>query len=104
MDNLLYNWVLHNADHNRGRIGYFVTAGLMSRVQAEKLAEQTHARLVMPILESAQVQLTALTDICPDCKRDKAHSAHDIAVGLCPKWYAIRDEEADRDCLLHTIY
>lgn len=37
-------------------------------------------------------------DICPDCGRKKAKSADDCAAGLCPKWYAIRDKEAAKDC------
>jgi hypothetical protein len=37
-------------------------------------------------------------DDCHDCGRGKAHSANDCAAGLCPKWYAIRDPDADDDC------
>lgn len=35
---------------------------------------------------------------CPECGRKKAKSADDCAAGLCPKWYAIRDKEAAKDC------
>lgn len=38
---------------------------------------------------------------CPDCGRAKARNATDAANGLCPKWWAIRDEAADRDCRNH---
>lgn len=41
-------------------------------------------------------------NICPDCKRVKAQSAGDAARGLCPKWWAIMDEMAERDCCSHT--
>jgi Fe-S cluster biosynthesis and repair protein YggX len=37
-------------------------------------------------------------DKCPDCGRQKAQSADDCAAGLCPKWYAVRDKEAEDDC------
>lgn len=39
-------------------------------------------------------------DNCPDCGRDKAHNVRDILVGACPKWYAIRDPDAEKDCKL----
>lgn len=38
---------------------------------------------------------------CPDCGREKAHSADDMAAGLCPKWYAKHDAEALTDCEDH---
>ena len=41
-------------------------------------------------------------DKCPDCKRQKAHSVHDVLVGWCPKWWAIRDQEAINDCIAHN--
>lgn len=39
-----------------------------------------------------------VSETCPDCGRKKAHSAQDMQDGLCPKWYAITDKEADEDC------
>jgi len=39
-----------------------------------------------------------MDDICPECGRKKAHSAEDVSRGLCPKWWAIRDPEAEEDC------
>lgn len=37
-------------------------------------------------------------DTCPDCLRRKAHNVDDARNGLCPKWWAIRDQAADDDC------
>lgn len=37
-------------------------------------------------------------DKCPDCGRTKAKDAYDCGMGLCPKWYAIRDADAEHDC------
>ena len=37
-------------------------------------------------------------ELCPDCGRVKAKNAHDAANGLCPKWWGIRDADADKDC------
>lgn len=47
---------------------------------------------------------------CPDCNRPKARDVHDAATMIgypsrgvfCPKWWAIRDPEADRDCERHA--
>lgn len=39
---------------------------------------------------------------CPDCGRPKAKNAGDAARGLCPKWWAIRDEMAAKDCDAHA--
>lgn len=39
---------------------------------------------------------------CPDCGRRKAFTATDAAQGLCPKWWAVRDEDAERDCTRHA--
>lgn len=41
-------------------------------------------------------------DVCPDCKRGKAKNVADAAAGLCPKWWAVRDEMADQDCARHA--
>jgi ribosomal protein L37AE/L43A len=35
---------------------------------------------------------------CPECGRPQAESAADIISGACPKWYAVRDQEAKEDC------
>jgi hypothetical protein len=35
---------------------------------------------------------------CPDCGRPKAKNVIDIIKGFCPKWYAIRDPDAEYDC------
>lgn len=35
---------------------------------------------------------------CPDCGRKKARSPQDMIMGFCPKWYAVTDAEADKDC------
>lgn len=35
---------------------------------------------------------------CPECGRVKARSIEDVSAGLCPKWWAIRDPEAEADC------
>jgi hypothetical protein len=35
---------------------------------------------------------------CPDCGREKAKNAYDAMAGLCPKWWAVTDEMAQRDC------
>lgn len=35
---------------------------------------------------------------CPDCGRSKAKDAYECGAGSCPKWYAIRDADAERDC------
>lgn len=37
-------------------------------------------------------------DKCPECGRQKAHSVHDALGGYCPKWWAVRDQEAENDC------
>jgi len=37
-------------------------------------------------------------EICPDCGRTKANSDEDCGNGLCPKWYATRDPDAEYDC------
>jgi hypothetical protein len=37
-------------------------------------------------------------DICPECGRKKAHNLQDVMDGLCPKWWAIFDEAAEKDC------
>jgi hypothetical protein len=37
-------------------------------------------------------------ETCPDCGRVKARSVADAATGLCPKWWATRDPDADADC------
>ena len=37
-------------------------------------------------------------DTCPDCGRTKAKNAHECGMGYCPKWYAIRDKDAEKDC------
>jgi hypothetical protein len=36
--------------------------------------------------------------VCPDCGREKAHTVGDVVKGMCPKWWAIRDEGAVLDC------
>ncbi|MGC4393751.1 hypothetical protein [Agrobacterium sp. M50-1] len=38
---------------------------------------------------------------CPDCGRKMAKSADDAAAGMCPKWWAVRDADAERDCEAH---
>ena len=35
---------------------------------------------------------------CPQCLRPKANSADDVVKGFCPKWWAVRDNEAYVDC------
>lgn len=40
-------------------------------------------------------------DVCPDCGREKAHSAGDAAAGKCPKDWAPRDPMAEFDCIKH---
>lgn len=39
-----------------------------------------------------------LLESCPGCGRLKAKNAGDAAKGLCPKWWAFRDEMAEKDC------
>ena len=39
-----------------------------------------------------------MNDVCPDCGRQKAHNVEDVSKGYCPKWWAIRDAEAEEDC------
>ena len=39
-----------------------------------------------------------MDNVCPECGRKKAHSVGDVLKGLCPKWWAIRDAEAEEDC------
>ena len=36
---------------------------------------------------------------CPDCGRPKASSINDVVAGFCPKWWAIRDQAAEDDCI-----
>ncbi len=36
--------------------------------------------------------------ICPDCRRLEAESVEDVLRGHCPKWWAYRDAEAEKDC------
>jgi hypothetical protein len=45
----------------------------------------------------------AADETCPDCSRRKAHNADDAAAGLCPKWWAVFDADADRDCERHAF-
>lgn len=40
--------------------------------------------------------------LCPDCGRLKANSADEIIRGACPKWYAVRDPDARKDCCLYA--
>lgn len=35
---------------------------------------------------------------CPECGRAKAKDIGGVLAGHCPKWYAIRDPEAEKDC------
>lgn len=35
---------------------------------------------------------------CPDCGRLMARNAADVSKGACPKWWAIYDKEAQKDC------
>jgi len=37
-------------------------------------------------------------ETCPDCGRIKARNAAGMGMGYCPKWYAIRDADAELDC------
>lgn len=39
---------------------------------------------------------------CPECGREKAHSVEDVMVGKCPKWWAIRDQAAEDDCVFYA--
>ena len=39
---------------------------------------------------------------CPDCGRTKAKDAYECGMGYCPKWYAIRDKDAEKDCEIST--
>ena len=51
--------------------------------------------------EFAAVEKPAAKDsikICPDCGRQKARNVAQTLHGYCPKWYAIRDPEAEEDC------
>lgn len=41
-------------------------------------------------------------NVCPECGRKKARSASDCGNGLCPKWYAVVDADALRDCERHS--
>ena len=45
-----------------------------------------------------EVNRTIHEDVCPDCDRVKAASVYDVLKGYCPKWWAIRDADAERDC------
>lgn len=58
----------------------------------EAAFEELHLR---PSAEPRQAE------VCPDCQRVKASNADDAAKGLCPKWWAIRDQAAEDDCLRH---
>lgn len=40
----------------------------------------------------------AENDVCPECGRKKAKNIHDVSNGYCPKWWAIRDPDAEADC------
>ena len=40
---------------------------------------------------------------CPECGREKAASIQDVVGGLCPKWWAFRDPDAERDCLHYRV-
>jgi hypothetical protein len=53
----------------------------------------TLARKAASIIEDA-----LLRETCPDCGRNKARDVNDVSAGDCPKWWAIRDSEADVDC------
>lgn len=39
---------------------------------------------------------------CPECGRQKARSVQDVLDGCCPKWYMIRDPDAEADCHNHA--
>ena len=41
---------------------------------------------------------------CEHCLRLKARSADDCAKGYCPKWWEVRDLEAEDDCRLAKAY
>lgn len=41
-------------------------------------------------------------ETCPDCGRQKARDVGDARNGLCPKWWAIHDADAFRDCVNHA--
>jgi len=42
------------------------------------------------------------TPTCPDCGREKAQNVGQVLLGFCPKWYAIRDPDAEADCRRHA--
>lgn len=46
-------------------------------------------------LEAARPAVEA----CPTCGRRKAKRFEDV-IGCCPKWYAIRDPLAEKDCAI----
>jgi len=39
---------------------------------------------------------------CPECGRKKAQNVQDSLLGMCPKWWAIRDPDAEEDCKRHS--
>lgn len=45
----------------------------------------------------------SLEMVCLDCGRLKARNVEDVVAGKCPKWWAITDREAAKDCEAHAI-
>jgi len=43
----------------------------------------------------------ASIELCPECGRPKARHIDDAIAGCCPKWWAVHDPEAKRDCEKH---
>lgn len=64
-------------------------------VDAKARREAAPRRQVTP---EAAAQTREASDICPECCRTKARNIGDVLAGFCPKWWAIRDPEAENDC------
>lgn len=69
--------------------------------EAEEYIDAEVDDVLKEVSEADEIPATVietLGHLCPDCSRSKAINADDVAAGLCPKWWAIRDEDAEKDC------
>lgn len=78
------------------------------RWSAEEDPLGEHPNKAIIILDAEDVEPVATLDAkpeeetCLECGRRKAHSWDDVKAGLCPKWFAIRDQAAEDDCTAHA--
>ena len=78
------------------------------KIPISKVSDAEHGRVIfeedyyMAVIFACCARSIAETvnerETCPDCGRAKAKDAHEVLKGFCPKWWAINDIEAAKDC------